>query len=171
MQQWPGPIVGMMQRPGGGRSLVFNLGTLRLRPSPRPSIHWPGQVLIPSPWMNASTRWRTVDRPASYRSGHRQANGDRPDIMTPARWPSGKFTPTTALLPTPLGRPRPQLGRRVQRRRRAGGGFPRRYQPGGRDEAIAGFRNGSVKVLVNVIVATEGFDLPDASCIIISRPL
>ena len=39
-----------------------------------------------------------------------------------------------------------------------------------RDKAIAGFRNGSVKVLVNVIVATEGFDLPDASCIIIARP-
>ena len=39
-----------------------------------------------------------------------------------------------------------------------------------RDRAIAGFRDGSIKVLVNVIVATEGFDLPDASCIIIARP-
>ena len=39
-----------------------------------------------------------------------------------------------------------------------------------RDWAIAGFRDGSVKVLVNVIVATEGFDLPDASCVIIARP-
>ena len=39
-----------------------------------------------------------------------------------------------------------------------------------RDEAIAGFRDGSVKVLLNVIVATEGFDLPDASCVIIARP-
>ena len=39
-----------------------------------------------------------------------------------------------------------------------------------RDGAIAGFRDGSVKVLVNVVVATEGFDLPDASCVIIARP-
>lgn len=39
-----------------------------------------------------------------------------------------------------------------------------------RDKAIAGFREGSIKVLVNVAVATEGFDLPDASCIIIARP-
>ena len=39
-----------------------------------------------------------------------------------------------------------------------------------RDRAIAGFRDGSVKVLVNVAVATEGFDLPDASCVIIARP-
>ena len=36
--------------------------------------------------------------------------------------------------------------------------------------AIAGFRDGTIKVLVNVIVATEGFDLPDASCIAIARP-
>ncbi|MCY3690814.1 MAG: helicase-related protein [Chloroflexi bacterium] len=39
-----------------------------------------------------------------------------------------------------------------------------------RDKAIAGFRDGSIRVLVNVIVATEGFDLPDASCVIIARP-
>ena len=39
-----------------------------------------------------------------------------------------------------------------------------------RDAAISGFKDGSVKVLVNVLVATEGFDLPDASCILIVRP-
>ena len=39
-----------------------------------------------------------------------------------------------------------------------------------RNKAISGFKEGTIKVLVNVIVATEGFDLPDASCIVISRP-
>ena len=39
-----------------------------------------------------------------------------------------------------------------------------------RSKAIAGFRAGTLKVLVNVVVATEGFDLPDASCIVIARP-
>ena len=39
-----------------------------------------------------------------------------------------------------------------------------------RSKAIVGFREGTVKVLVNVVVATEGFDLPDASCIAIARP-
>ena len=39
-----------------------------------------------------------------------------------------------------------------------------------RNKAIAGFRAGTLKVLVNVVVATEGFDLPDASCIVIARP-
>ena len=39
-----------------------------------------------------------------------------------------------------------------------------------RNKVIAGFREGTLKVLVNVVVATEGFDLPDASCIVIARP-
>ncbi len=39
-----------------------------------------------------------------------------------------------------------------------------------RERAITDFRNGNLKVLVNVAVATEGFDLPDASCVMITRP-
>lgn len=42
----------------------------------------------------------------------------------------------------------------------------------GEDRAslISAFKYGMLKVLVNVAVATEGFDLPDASCIVITRP-
>ena len=32
------------------------------------------------------------------------------------------------------------------------------------------FQNGNIKVLINVAVATEGFDLPDAACVILTRP-
>ena len=39
-----------------------------------------------------------------------------------------------------------------------------------RDATIKEFRDGNLNVLVNVAVATEGFDLPDASCIVIARP-
>ena len=39
-----------------------------------------------------------------------------------------------------------------------------------RERAIEGFRIGTIQVLVNVMVATEGFDLPDASCVVITRP-
>ena len=42
--------------------------------------------------------------------------------------------------------------------------------PHERAEAIASFGNGKLRVLVNVAVATEGFDLPDASCVVITRP-
>ncbi len=39
-----------------------------------------------------------------------------------------------------------------------------------RSNSIESFRTGKLQVLVNVVVATEGFDLPDASCIVIARP-
>ena len=42
--------------------------------------------------------------------------------------------------------------------------------PDQRAETIAEFKRGDLQVLVNVAVATEGFDLPDASCVIIARP-
>lgn len=42
--------------------------------------------------------------------------------------------------------------------------------PEERRKTIAKFRDGGLHVLVNVVVATEGFDLPDASCILITRP-
>ncbi len=41
---------------------------------------------------------------------------------------------------------------------------------GAREETIRRFRDGDLEVLVNVAVATEGFDLPDASCVLITRP-
>lgn len=42
--------------------------------------------------------------------------------------------------------------------------------PEERRKTIAKFRDGGLHVLVNVVVATEGFDLPDASCVLITRP-
>ena len=39
-----------------------------------------------------------------------------------------------------------------------------------RVQAIKNFENRQITVLVNVAVATEGFDLPDASCVLITRP-
>ena len=39
-----------------------------------------------------------------------------------------------------------------------------------RAKVIDRFAKGDLQVLVNVAVATEGFDLPDASCVVIARP-
>lgn len=39
-----------------------------------------------------------------------------------------------------------------------------------RESMIRSFQNRNLTVLINVAVATEGFDLPDASCVIIARP-
>ena len=41
---------------------------------------------------------------------------------------------------------------------------------GERAEIIGRFQNGSLKALINVAVATEGFDLPDAACVLLTRP-
>ena len=39
-----------------------------------------------------------------------------------------------------------------------------------RANSVKSFGDGTVRVLINVAIATEGFDLPDASCIVITRP-
>ncbi len=39
-----------------------------------------------------------------------------------------------------------------------------------RAELIGQFRSGDLKALINVAVATEGFDLPDAACVLLTRP-
>ena len=39
-----------------------------------------------------------------------------------------------------------------------------------RAELLYRFRYGGIRVLVNVAVATEGFDLPDAACVVLTRP-
>ena len=42
--------------------------------------------------------------------------------------------------------------------------------PEERARRIRQFADGQLKILINVAVATEGFDLPDASCIVLTRP-
>lgn len=42
--------------------------------------------------------------------------------------------------------------------------------PSERADLLEQFKAGNLKVLVNVAVATEGFDLPDANCVVMARP-
>ena len=42
--------------------------------------------------------------------------------------------------------------------------------PAERAESIDQFRRGALRALINVGVATEGFDLPDAACVVLTRP-
>ena len=39
-----------------------------------------------------------------------------------------------------------------------------------RARLIDQFRDGTIRVLINIAVATEGFDLPDAACVVLTRP-
>ena len=39
-----------------------------------------------------------------------------------------------------------------------------------RDQAIEDFRQGKIKILCNVDIVSEGFDVPDCECVILLRP-
>ena len=183
MQQWPGPIVGMTATPwrlsekegfdhlfddllcGPQTADLQALGSL-----------CEAQVFIPSPEQRIAGG--AVDRTGDYtEAGIEQANRDRPDIMTAgalAFWQKHAIDSTNDQRPTIAYAVSVDHAHNLAAMFNEAGvpaavilGDTKREE---RDQAIAGFRDGSIKVLVNVIVATEGFDLPDASCIIIARP-
>ena len=180
MRQWPGPIVGMTATPWrllekeGFDHLFDDLlcgpQTADLQALDNPAL-CQAQVFIPSP--EERVAGGTVDRTGDYtEAGIEQANRDRPDIMTVGalafwkRQAEGRQTiayavsvdhaHNLAVVFNDAGIPAAVILGDTNREER--------------DAAIAGFRAGSIKVLVNVIVATEGFDLPDASCVIIAKP-
>ncbi len=178
IRQWPGPIVGMTATPWRlseveGFSHLFDelccgpqvadlqaLGSL-----------CDAQVLMPPPEQRISGG--AVDRTGDFtEAGIEQANRDRAGIMTAGAL---EFWQKRA-----NGRPTIAYAVSVSHAHNLASVFNEAGIPSAvilgdtgreeRDAAIAGFRDGSIKTLVNVAVATEGFDLPDASCIIIARP-
>ena len=181
MQQWPGSIVGMTATPWRlsekeGFDHLFDgllcgpqtadLQTLQ----PEPAL-CRAQVFIPPPEQRVAGG--VVGSIGDYtETGIKRANRDRPDIMTAgalAFWQKHTAERQTiayavsvdhahnlAAVFNDAGVPAAVILGDTKREER--------------DRAIVGFRDGSIKVLVNVAVATEGFDLPDASCIIIARP-
>ena len=180
MQQWPGPIVGMTATPWRlsekeGFDHLFD-GLLcgpqaaDLQALDEPAL-CQAQVVIPPPEQRIAGG--AVDRTGDYtEAGIEQANRDRPDIMTAGAL---AFRQKHA-----EGRPTIAYAVSVDHAHNLAAVFNEAGVPAAvilgdtnredRDRAIDGFRDGSIRVLVNVIVATEGFDLPDASCIIIARP-
>ena len=134
------------------------------------------QVVIPPPEQRIAGG--AVDRTGDYtEAGIEQSNRDRPDIMTAgalAFWQKHAIDSANNQRPTIAYAVSVDHAHNLAAVFNEAGvsaavilGDTNREE---RDRAIAGFRDGSIKVLVNVIVATEGFDLPDASCIIIARP-
>ena len=178
MQQWPGPIVGMTATPwrlsqiegfdhlfgdllcGPQTADLQNLGSL-----------CDAQVFIPPPEERIESG--AVGSIGDYtESGIERANRDRPDIMTAgalAFWQKHANNRQTIAYAVSVDHAH-NLAAVFN-----DSGIPAAIILGDtnreeRDKAIVGFQDGSIRVLVNVIVATEGFDLPDASCIIIARP-
>ena len=185
MRQWPGPIVGMTATPWRlsekegfdhlFEDLLCGPQTADLQALEKPAL-CQAQVFIPTPEQRIAGG--AVDRTGDYtEAGIEQANRDHPDIMTAGAL---AFWQKHAAEPPNNQRPTIAYAVSVDHAHNLAAVFNEAGVPAAvilgdtnredRDRAIAGFRDGSIKVLVNVIVATEGFDLPDASCIIIARP-
>ena len=185
MRQWPGPILGMTATPWrlsekeGFDHLFDDLlcgpPTADLQALDTPAL-CQAQVFIPPP--EERIAGGAVDLTGDYtEAGIEQANRDRPDIMT-----AGALAFWQKHAAEPLNNHRSTIAYAVSvdHAHNLAAMFNDARVPAAvilgdtkreeRDQAIAGFREGSITVLVNVIVATEGFDLPDASCIIVARP-
>ena len=180
MRQWPGPIVGMTATPWrlsekeGFDHLFDGLlcgpQTADLQALDAPAL-CQAQVVIPPPEQRIAGG--AVDRTGDYtEAGIEQANRDRPDIMTAgalAFWQKHAADRPTIAYAVSVDHAR-NLAAVFNQAGVSAAVILGDTNREDRDRAIDGFRDGSIKVLVNVIVATEGFDLPDASCIIIARP-
>ena len=179
MHQWPGPVVGMTATPW--RLLekekfdhLFDQLICGPQTADLQAINslCQAQVFIPPPEQRISGG-NEFDLEGDYAiRGIERANRDRPDIMTAgalAFWQKHSIDRQTIAYAVSVDHAHNLAAVFNQANIPAAVilGDTNREE---RDQAIAGFRNGHVKVLVNVIVATEGFDLPDASCIIIARP-
>ena len=129
------------------------------------------RVLVPPP--DERIRGGEVDSTGDYTpSGIVRANYDRPDIMTAGAlrfWKEHAHDRQTIFYAISVRHAHNLM--EVFKEAGIGAGIMLGdTHPIERAETIAEFDNGGLQVLMNVTVATEGFDLPDASCVVIARP-
>ncbi len=178
IRQWPGPVLGMTATPWrlsereGFDHLFGNLVT-GPQVTELQAENWlcPAQVIAPPE--EGQILGGKVDGTGDYSEvGIELANDERQDIMTAGAlefWQrhardrqsiiyavSVKHADNLAAVFNHAGVPAGLLL----------GHTP----PDARARLVSHFRNGNLKVLINVAVATEGFDLPDAACVMLTRP-
>ena len=178
MKQWPGRIIGMTATPWRlskkeGFDHLFDELLCGPQVADLQADDWlcDAQTLLPPPGQRIIGG--EVDRTGDYTDrGIEQANRNHPDVMTAGVlefWQKDFDDRPTVAYAVSVDHAR-NLARVFNDT-----GIPAAVILGDtsseeRSKAIANFREGTLKVLVNVVVATEGFDLPDASCIVIARP-
>ncbi len=177
MEQWPGPVMGMTATPwrlSEKEGFDHLFGELRCGPQVTvlQSHGWlcPARVLLPPEGERVEAS--QIDYTGDYsESGIELANEDR-EVWTGGAlrfWEKhgeGRQTVVYAVS--------------VRHARNLVAVFDDAGIPAGvllgdtpaaeRSRLLREFRDGAVKALVNVAVATEGFDLPDASCVVLTRP-
>ena len=178
IKQWPGRILGMTATPWRlSRTEGFNhlFDQLYCGPQIRQlrADGWLCKANVLVPTSEKMIRGGAIAATGDYNeSGIERANEDRPDVMTAGALRFWQFH--TAGRPTIVY----AISKDHANNLTAvfnDAGIPAAVMLSDtpleeRSRAIESFGNGTIRVLVNVAVATEGFDLPDASCVVITRP-
>ena len=178
IRAWPGPVLGMTATPWRlskkeGFDHLFN----ELLCGPQVAALQASGWLCNSRVIQPSRDFRIIggdlDRTGDYtEAGIEQANRHHPNVMTVGvvhLWRQHAE-----------GRPTIAYAVSVRHGRNLAAAFENNGIPAAcllgdtpsesRTRIIDDFGSGKLTVLVNVQIATEGFDLPDASCIIMTRP-
>ena len=178
IQQWPGRIIGMTATPWRlskkeGFSHLFSRLVCGPQTSDLQSGRWlcQARVLIPPP--EQRILGGEVDRSGEYtEAGIESANRERRDVMTAQAlrfWQQHARQRQTIIYAVSVDHAK-NLTTVFK-----DAGIPAAVMLGNtpspeRARLIDEFKNETLRVLVNVAVATEGFDLPDASCVVLARP-
>ena len=178
IDQWPGRVVGLTATPWRlsvreGFDHLFSKLHCGPQVSELQGDGWLCQARVLMPKPDEVIRGGAINAIGEYsESGITQANRDRPDVMTAGAlrfWQFHAAERQTVVYAISQDHARNLTAVFND------AGIPAAVMlsdtlPQDRANAIKSFGNGTLRVLVNVAVATEGFDLPDASCVVITRP-
>ena len=178
IRQWPGPVLGMTATPWrlseqeGFDHLFSNLVS---GPQVRElqSENWLCPARVIAPPEESQIVGGKVDLTGDYsETGIEQANNERPDILTAGAlrfWQEHGDNRQTVIYAVSVRHAQNLVAVFYK------AGIPARLllsdtPSSAREWLLEQFKTGNIRVLINVAVATEGFDLPDAACIMLTRP-
>ena len=178
INQWPGPVVGLTATPWR-LSKNEGFGHLFDKLIPGPQIKdmqaqgWLAgiQVLMPPP-DDLILGGVPTSRGDYNESGIELANQSQPDVMTAGAirfWQEHASDCQTIVYAISEGHAE-NLTALFRDDKVSAAVLLGKTPPDERTNIIKQFSDGDLRVLVNVAVATEGFDLPDASCVVLARP-
>ena len=178
IEQWPGPVIGMTATPWRlEKHLGFDHSFNSMISGPQISemqssgslAH--AQVLMPSSDEVILGGQNLSNRDYSELE-IRLANQDRPDVMTGRAvefWHDQARDRQTIVYAVSVGHAE-NLAEVFNERNIPAGVILGDSTSKDRALRIRQFSGGALRILINVAVATEGFDLPDASCVVLARP-
>ena len=177
ISQWPGPVLGMTATPRRlsekeGFDHLFDELHCGPQVAALQSDEWLCQARVLSPPEEERVQGGQVDYTGDYsESGIEMVNEDR-DVWTAGAlrfWQQHGEDRQTLVYAVSVRHARNLVATFSDAGIRAGlllGDTPTTE----RTRLLGQFQNGTIRALINVAVATEGFDLPDAACVALTRP-